>query len=74
MLSIRISQSIEKRLERLASRTGQSKSYYAREAILLHLGDLEDIYLAEHALKRIRTGKDRTIPLEEVMKRHGMED
>ena len=73
MLSIRLPQSIEKRLEKLARRTGRTKSYYAREAILQHLGDLEDVYLAERALERLRNGKDRTIPLEKVMKRHGME-
>ena len=73
MLTIRLPQSIEKRLEKLARRTGRTKSYYAREAILQHLGDLEDVYLAERALERIRNGKDRTIPLEKVMKRHGME-
>ena len=74
MLTIRLSQSVEKRLERLARRTGRSKSFYVREAILQHLGDLEDIYLAERALERIRSGEDDTIPLEDVMKRHGMED
>jgi len=74
MLAIRLPQSVEKRLEKLARRTGRTKSFYAREAILQHLEDLEDIYLAERALERIRNGEDDTIPLENVMKRHGMED
>ncbi len=74
MLAIRLPQSVEKRLEKLARRTGRTKSFYAREAILQHLEDLEDIYLAERALERIRNGEDDTIPLEDVMKRHGMED
>jgi RHH-type rel operon transcriptional repressor/antitoxin RelB len=74
MLAIRLPQSVEKRLEKLARRTGRTKSFYAREAILQHLEDLEDLYLAERALERIRKGEDDTIPLEEVMKRHGMED
>ena len=47
MLAIRLPETIEKRLDRLAKRTGRSKTYYAREAILQHLDDLEDIYLAE---------------------------
>ena len=71
MLVIRLPKSIEKRLEKIARRTGRTKSFCAREAILQHLGDLEDLYLAEHALERIRNGKDRAIPLEEVIKRHG---
>jgi RHH-type rel operon transcriptional repressor/antitoxin RelB len=73
MLAIRLPASIEKRLEKLARRTGRTKTYYAREAILQHLDDLEDVYLAERALDRIRKGEERTIPLEDVMKRHGME-
>ncbi len=74
MLAIRLPLSIERRLEKLAKRTGRTKSYYAREAILQHIEDLEDIYLAERALDRIRNDDEPTIPLEDVMKRHGMEN
>jgi RHH-type rel operon transcriptional repressor/antitoxin RelB len=73
MLAIRLPEAIEKRLEELARRTGRTKSFYVREAILQHLEDLEDLYLAESALERIRSGEDEAIPLEEVMKRHGVE-
>ena len=71
MLAIRLPQSIEKRLEKLARRTGRTKTYYVREAILEHLEDIEDLYLAEGALERVRSGEEQTIPLKEVMKRHG---
>ncbi len=73
MLAVRLPQSIEKRLERLARRTGRTKTFYVREALLEHLEDLEDMYLAESALERIRTGEERTIPLKAVMERHGLE-
>lgn len=73
MLAIRLPQSIEKRLERLARRTGRTKTYYAREAILEHLQDLEDLYLAERVIERIENGEERTVPLKSVMKRHGLE-
>ena len=72
-MAIRLSAGIEKRLARLAKRTGRTKTFYAREAILRHLEELEDLYLAERSLDRIRKGEQRTIPLEDVMKRHGME-
>ena len=72
MLAIRLPQSIEKRLEKLARRTGRTKTYYVR-AILQHLDDLEDIYFAEQALERVRSGEERTIPLKDVLKRHGLE-
>jgi len=34
--------------------------------------DLEDLYLAERALDRIRSDEEPTISLEDVMKRHDM--
>ena len=37
-------ESIEKRLARLAKKTGRTKTFYAREAILAYLEDMEDIY------------------------------
>jgi RHH-type rel operon transcriptional repressor/antitoxin RelB len=73
MIAIRLPQSIEKRLERLARRTGRTKTYYVREAILEHLEDLEDLYLAERAVERIRSGEERTVPLKDAMKRHGLQ-
>jgi RHH-type rel operon transcriptional repressor/antitoxin RelB len=74
MLAIRLPADIESRLEALAKATGRSKTFYAREAILEHLDDLEDVYLAEQRLIDIRAGKTQTIPLEDVMKRYGVED
>jgi RHH-type rel operon transcriptional repressor/antitoxin RelB len=62
MLALRLPPDIEKRLARLAAKTGRSKSYYAREAILEHLGDLEDAYLA---LERLKANAE-PIPLEEL--------
>ncbi len=52
MLALRLSPEIEERLDRLAQKTGRTKSYYAREAILEHLEDLEDTYLALQRLER----------------------
>ena len=52
MLAIRLDAETEKRLERLAKKTGRTKTFYAREAIREHLGDLEDIYLAKQRLQR----------------------
>ena len=73
MLAIRLPQSIEKRLAKLAEKTGRTKTYYVREAILRYLDDLEDIYLAERIVDRIDDGTERTVPLEDAMKRYGVE-
>jgi len=52
MLALRLPAQIEKRLDTLAKKTGRSKSFYAREAILRHLEDLEDYHLARRRLAR----------------------
>jgi RHH-type rel operon transcriptional repressor/antitoxin RelB len=52
MLALRLPPDIEQRLEALAKRTGRSKSYYAREAILRQIEDIEDYYLARRRLQR----------------------
>jgi RHH-type rel operon transcriptional repressor/antitoxin RelB len=52
MLAIRLDPTIEQRLERLAKKTGRTKTFYAREAILTYLEDMEDYYLAVDALEK----------------------
>jgi RHH-type transcriptional regulator, rel operon repressor / antitoxin RelB len=74
MLALRLPPEIENRLDALAKRTGRSKSYYAREAILEYLDDLEDIYLAEQRLADLRAGRSDTVSLADLMKRHGLDD
>ncbi len=73
MLAIRLPAEIESRLEALAQATGRTKTFYVREAILEHLDDLEDLYLAEQRLIDHRAGKTQAVPLEDVMKRYGVE-
>lgn len=73
MLAIRLSSEIENRLQVLAKATGRTKTFYAREAIVKYLDDIEDLYLAEQRLTDIRAGKTQPVSLEEVMKRYGME-
>ena len=51
MLAIRLQPEIEKRLDALAKKTGRTKTFYAREAILQHLEDMEDYYLAADAAR-----------------------
>jgi RHH-type rel operon transcriptional repressor/antitoxin RelB len=74
MLAIRLPIEIENRLANLAKLTGHTKTYYAREAILKYIDDLEDVYMAEKRIHNIRAGKTKTIPLNEVMKKYGLEN
>jgi len=64
MLAVRIDPETERRLEALAAKTGRTKTFYAREAILAHLDDLEDFYLAEERLRDFRAGE--AIPLADL--------
>ena len=66
-LSIRLPDDVEARLERLAKKTGRSKSFYVREAIEAHLQDLEDVYLAEKTLAAVREGRESTTSLDELL-------
>ena len=72
-VSLRLPDDVSQRLQNLAQMTGRSKTYYMVEAIREHLDDMEDLYLAEQRLVDIRSGKTQTVPLEEVMKRYGLE-
>jgi RHH-type transcriptional regulator, rel operon repressor / antitoxin RelB len=74
MLAIRLPPEVELRLEALAKATGRSKTFYAREAILEHLDDLEDLYLAESELKKVRAGRSELMPLAQVMQQYGLEN
>lgn len=46
MLAIRLPEEIEDRLTALATKTGRTKTFYAKEAILEYMDELEDKYLA----------------------------
>jgi len=52
MLALRLPPDIEQRLDALAKKTGRSKSYYACEALVRQLEDIEDYYLARRRLAR----------------------
>ena len=59
MLSVRLAPEIMERLELLADKTGRTKSFYAREAILRYLEDMEDTFIA---IERLETpGKRWTL-------------
>ena len=56
MLSVRLAPEIMERLELLADKTGRTKSFYAREAILRYLEDMEDTFIA---IERLETPAKR---------------
>lgn len=66
MLALRLPADLEARLDALARKTGRTKSYYAREAIVEYIDDLEDLYLAQKRYALIEKGKSKTLSLAEV--------
>jgi RHH-type rel operon transcriptional repressor/antitoxin RelB len=57
MLSVKLEPGTERRLAELARRTGRTRSYYAREMIEAHLGEMERRYLGE--ARKARSSKRR---------------
>ena len=73
-VSLRLPDDVSQRLRQLAARTGRSRTFYILAAIREHLDDLEDVYLTEQRLIDLRLGKSNAVPLEDVMKRYGVDD
>ena len=71
--SIRLDPAIEARLDQLAEVTGRSKSYYLRELIEQGIDDMEDAYLGAAVLERIRSGKEQTHSLDDVVAELGLD-
>jgi RHH-type rel operon transcriptional repressor/antitoxin RelB len=69
-VSIRLDPLIEQRLDKLAHLTGRAKSYYLRELIESGLDDLEDFYLADATMERVRKGQEAVLDSSEV--RHSL--
>lgn len=67
-VSIRLDPEIEQRLDYLAAQTGRAKSYYLRELIEGGLDDLEDFYLADATMERVRKGEEAVLDASEVRK------
>jgi RHH-type rel operon transcriptional repressor/antitoxin RelB len=61
--SVRLGTTLEKRLERLAQRTGRSKSLYIRRAVKEYLDEQEDYLIAAQRLEESLP----SIPLEKVL-------
>ncbi len=74
MIAVRVPKDIEDRLDRLAKKTGRTKTFYVREAILEHLEELEEVYLAQQVLEDLKAGKEKTVSIEDVIQKYGMED
>lgn len=72
MLAIRLDKEIKERLEKLAEKTGRTKTWYARKAIETYLDDIEDAALAATAYEEHLLDGEASAPIEEVRSRLGL--
>ena len=71
--SIRLTPSVEARLDNLAQKTGRTKAFYLRELVERGLQDLEDYYLSNEVFKRVEQGQEEVVSSEQVKKELGLE-
>ena len=72
MLFLRLSDELKARLEKLVISTHRTKSFYALQAIELHIEDLKDLFLAEKAYGDYKAGKISARPIEEAAQDYGL--
>jgi len=66
MLSVRLQDDYENRLNILAEKTNRPKTFYVKELFSRHFEELEDIYLAETALEEFKESGEKAVTLDEM--------
>ncbi|UZJ38782.1 DUF6290 family protein [Prosthecochloris sp. SCSIO W1103] len=74
LIGIRIPKSVKDRLDVLARKTGRTRTFYIRQALLEHLDDLEDRYMAQEVLGRVKEGEEELYSLDDVERDLGLDD
>jgi len=72
--SIRLEKELEQRLDHLAAQTGRTKTFYLRELVARGLDDLEDYYLADSTMERVRKREEQVLSSADVRKDLGLGD
>jgi len=63
MIALRLPETIEKKLKELSAKTGKTKSFLAREAIIEYLENIKDYQIA---VKRLQNPSRKIWSLEEL--------
>ena len=72
-LSFRLPDEVADRLQKLANRTGPTKTFYLTEAISEYLDDVEELEILEQRLEELQSGKVKSLTLDELIAKHGVE-
>ncbi|CAO4844240.1 MAG: hypothetical protein CNLJKLNK_01273 [Holosporales bacterium] len=73
MLSVRVSQDLEHRLEALAKKTHRSKGYFVKQALERYLEDEEDLADAVIAYEEFLRQNEPGFSLEDMKKRYNID-
>ncbi len=71
-ISLRLPTDVENRLEALSALTGRSKTFYATQAIVEHIDDLEDAHLSAEILARVQAGTETSVSLSALLVEYGL--
>ena len=70
--SIRLEPAFEKRLDHRAAVTGRMKALYLPELVARGLDDLQDYFLADATMARVRSGQEQVFSWDQVERRLGL--
>jgi RHH-type transcriptional regulator, rel operon repressor / antitoxin RelB len=73
-LTITLTPEFEERLNKLAAETRRDKNDFLREIIERGLDDVEDYYLADEVMARIRRGEEAVHSEADVRRELGLDD
>jgi RHH-type rel operon transcriptional repressor/antitoxin RelB len=65
-ISVHLDDALDARLERIARRSGHSKSFHVKQALFDQLPDLEDLHFARKVAHRVAVGRERLIPRDQL--------
>jgi len=65
-INLRLDEDLVTRLDNLAQKTGRTKTFYASEAIVRYLEDIEDYFLAKDSLEAFRNSGDVSLSIDEL--------
>lgn len=71
MMSVKLEDKLEERLDVLSKSTGRSKSYYIGEAVREFLDERDDVL---DAVSRLEDETDEVLPMVKMKKRPGIQD
>ncbi len=64
--SVRLSEDIEDKLDRIAKETGRSKAFYLRKIIETNIDEILDCYRVDRAIKDVKSGKVKAFSQDEI--------